>query len=158
MNRLSDKEWSRLRKSIFTSVEKSTEGHYFYRQVYDELVDLSRVGNEDRVHQLAIELLRRFSNRPALIWQFEQLLSTEDKAEYEAWKKQAKPKTSICSQCGSTKILPIVYGMPDYSLFRQEEQGRVILGGCEVYDDAPKYQCAKCGKEYTKKPLPQTVS
>lgn len=53
-----------------------------------------------------------------------------------------------CPDCG-IKLLRIVYGMPDFSLMEDSEQGKVILGGCCVSFNDPTWGCANCGWEYT---------
>ena len=55
-----------------------------------------------------------------------------------------------CPKCKSSKVIKIVYGMPDYSLQEDEEKGKVVLGGCVIHEDAPKYHCKKCQYEWDK--------
>lgn len=54
-----------------------------------------------------------------------------------------------CPKCGES-LIEIVYGMPGIELFEAEERGEVILGGCCVSDDDPKYRCKKCDIDYSR--------
>lgn len=54
-------------------------------------------------------------------------------------------KKRICPKCKSSKVVPIVYGLPDSELGRQEREGEVELGGCIVSEDDPKWSCKDCG-------------
>ena len=50
-----------------------------------------------------------------------------------------------CARCGSTDVIPIVYGMPDFDLVEASERGEVILGGCIVTIGAdPPARCRRC--------------
>jgi hypothetical protein len=59
-----------------------------------------------------------------------------------------QPET--CIHCGSTRIAEILYGLPAFSDELQERlnQGSVVLGGCMVSEDNPKWACADCGARY----------
>ena len=75
-----------------------------------------------------------------------------------------KGRPSKCPQCGSPRIARIVYGLPDFSsgeLKKAVEEGRIVLGGCIVGPDSPRWECKGCGARmgtrYTKPgpgPLP----
>jgi len=53
-------------------------------------------------------------------------------------------KNSKCPKCGSTNIVPIVYGMPSYELLEKEGMSEVLLGGCIVNDFSPSWHCKDC--------------
>lgn len=53
-----------------------------------------------------------------------------------------------CPECGSTEVIPIVYGMPDWDLHLASERGEVAIGGCIVIGDDPTHQCRACGHEF----------
>jgi len=53
-----------------------------------------------------------------------------------------------CPYCGSSPVIPIVYGYPSFQLFQQAEEGKVKLGGCEVREDNPKKFCASCERTF----------
>lgn len=59
-----------------------------------------------------------------------------------------KRKPKICSHCGSRRIANIRYGYPDFSdeERRLVDEGKIVLGGCVVTGDGPKWQCVDCGK------------
>lgn len=50
-----------------------------------------------------------------------------------------------CPRCGSTALVPVIYGYPDPQLFEREERGEVLLGGCVIQPDAPAVVCRRCG-------------
>lgn len=55
-----------------------------------------------------------------------------------------------CPSCGSKNVVKIVYGMPSYELYEEAEQGKVVLGGCCIMEDAPQYFCKDCNYEWNK--------
>jgi transposase-like protein len=57
----------------------------------------------------------------------------------------SKRKTPKCPSCGSSKVVPIVYGLPDADLGEASEKGEVELGGCVITVDDPKWRCKTCG-------------
>lgn len=60
---------------------------------------------------------------------------------YESVKK---PKR--CPKCGSVQIASVLYGLPAFSQKLEEDMktGRIVLGGCCITDDDPKWQCIDC--------------
>jgi hypothetical protein len=59
---------------------------------------------------------------------------------------ESKRKPKKCPACSSHRIANILYGMPEYStkLEKDLNSGRIILGGCCITNDDPKWQCADC--------------
>jgi predicted Zn-ribbon and HTH transcriptional regulator len=53
-----------------------------------------------------------------------------------------------CPQCHSEDLVRIVYGMPSEEMVEESVAGRVALGGCLVWPDAPDYTCQNCGYEW----------
>ena len=53
-----------------------------------------------------------------------------------------------CPKCGD-QLVEIVYGMPGPELFEASERGEVILGGCCITGDDPKYHFNKCKLDYS---------
>ena len=51
-----------------------------------------------------------------------------------------------CPRCGSHAIARILYGMPADSeeLERDLDAGRIVLGGCMVWDGRPDHACTAC--------------
>ena len=52
-----------------------------------------------------------------------------------------------CPESGS-KMLEIVYGIPDSETGKKAMKGELFLGGCMVGDDNPKYHCNNCKRSY----------
>ena len=52
-----------------------------------------------------------------------------------------------CPNCGS-KLLEIVYGMPDSEIGEKAMNGELFLGGCLIGEDNPKYHCNTCERSY----------
>lgn len=65
--------------------------------------------------------------------------------------KATAPSALKCSECGSDTVLRIVYGLVTMD-YLEANKDRVILGGCEFSEDAPRYECSDCGKQYRHKP------
>lgn len=61
-----------------------------------------------------------------------------------------KPEPNACPSCGSTDVAKYLYGYValDDELEQQLEEGKIILGGCAISDDAPEYCCNVCGNEW----------
>ncbi len=57
-----------------------------------------------------------------------------------------------CPTCGFKPMGDILYGMPAWSEEFQKEvdSGRLIVGGCCVTDDDPKWECKSCGQQIYK--------
>ncbi len=55
-----------------------------------------------------------------------------------------------CPRCRSRDVLPIVYGLPGFELALEEQQGKVVLGGCCVAADGtdPRWACRACGNRW----------
>lgn len=58
---------------------------------------------------------------------------------------------SRCPSCGaSSRVAEILYGLPafDEELNRNLQAGRIVLGGCGVSDNMPRWRCGKCEHEW----------
>jgi len=55
-----------------------------------------------------------------------------------------------CPKCGSDSIAEILYGLPAYDeqMERDLEAGKIVLGGCCIFDDSPRWHCNKCEHEW----------
>ena len=60
-----------------------------------------------------------------------------------------KKRVRICPQCGSDKVVPVIYGMPTSELDDDEKAGKVRLGGCCVSLDSPDLACNNCGLKWS---------
>ena len=60
-----------------------------------------------------------------------------------------------CPFCGSTRLAPIIFGLPDYTeeLVRRVENEEVYLGGCLIMDGYPQYHCFACRQNVGKRPV-----
>ncbi len=60
-----------------------------------------------------------------------------------------------CPRCGSKNTAKILYGLPSLSdkLIKQLEDKEVVLGGCAVSLDNPKYHCNSCNKDFGTSPV-----
>ncbi len=59
----------------------------------------------------------------------------------------SKRKPRKCPACGSSKVARILNGMPALrpELEKDLEDGKIVLGGCELSPDNPTWTCVKCG-------------
>lgn len=61
-----------------------------------------------------------------------------------------KPIKITCPYCGSKHIGEYLYGLPIFSasLEKKVNEGKIILGGCIITEDSPKYWCHDCEKNF----------
>ena len=60
-------------------------------------------------------------------------------------KRKKRVNAPKCEKCGATTI-PIVYGYPSGSMFRDAARGKIALGGCVIFGNDPRWKCsADCG-------------
>ena len=59
---------------------------------------------------------------------------------------EAKIKPKKCPKCDSNRIARIQYGLPIDSekLWKDINEGRIVLGGCVIHGDDPSWQCMEC--------------
>lgn len=55
-----------------------------------------------------------------------------------------------CPKCLSKTIVPIMYGLPTEKAFLESQQGKLVLGGCCISDESPKWHCKACEHEFGK--------
>ena len=62
-------------------------------------------------------------------------------------------KPRRCPVCNEKTVASILYGEPAFSpkLAADLEEKRIVLGGCIVTDDDPKWQCTACDAPFFKK-------
>ena len=53
-----------------------------------------------------------------------------------------------CPKCGKQNSIPIRDGFPSSDMFKEEQAGKVKLGGCEVTGNDPSRHCKDCGNEW----------
>ena len=63
-----------------------------------------------------------------------------------------KNKSVICPICGSSNVGEYLFGYPAYSYELEEKvnNGEIILGGCCIAEDSPKYHCNECEEDFGK--------
>ena len=69
------------------------------------------------------------------------------------YRSETKPRK--CPKCGTNRIASYLYGMPDMNekMERNIDAGRVVIGGCCIGDDDPRWQCVECGANIYSEPL-----
>lgn len=49
-------------------------------------------------------------------------------------------------------MLPIVFGLPSFTMFEAAERGEFVLGGCVVELASPTHRCSACGEDVILEP------
>ncbi len=57
---------------------------------------------------------------------------------------------SVCPRCHSTRIIPILYGLPSSQASACAEQGDFLLGGQVIEADSPWWACQFCYNRFQK--------
>jgi hypothetical protein len=67
-------------------------------------------------------------------------------------------KPTLCPSCGGPRVAAILYGLPmfDDELNRSLDEGRVVLGGCSVFEDSATWRCLECGHQWGVVDLPES--
>lgn len=141
-----------MRAELFEAAEAGG-GHYFYRQIRERLEDLMLDVNTKQINELTLEIMKTYSNRPALIAELEQILGKKQKVEFAEWQKThpVKRQKVKCPNCGHNSVVRIVYGMPgDESTFLAADQKKIIIGGCMPTDN--RYGCTNCDARFQHRP------
>ena len=55
-------------------------------------------------------------------------------------------KPRKCPRCKSARVVPIVYGYPNYEAHLEELAGKIVLGGCCRNESGidPRWECLDC--------------
>jgi len=61
--------------------------------------------------------------------------------------KKTKRKPA-CPQCGSHKVVPVVYGLLNPELEKTLKKGRAILGDRHEWEGMSEWHCSECGCEW----------
>ena len=65
-----------------------------------------------------------------------------------------KRKGQKCPECGSTAVIPWVFGLPcpgtEDKLLSAEARGELMVGGCVMGPDSPKWHCNECRHDWGK--------
>ena len=57
-------------------------------------------------------------------------------------------KQRVCPQCKESRVVEIIYGMPDETTVAQFENDEVALGGCMREISDPDWKCLSCGRTW----------
>jgi DNA-directed RNA polymerase subunit RPC12/RpoP len=60
-------------------------------------------------------------------------------------------KPNKCPNCGSPKVVKIIYGEPSYKDSLEAEAGKVILGECIINGNDPSWACIDCNAKIFKR-------
>ena len=61
-----------------------------------------------------------------------------------------KKPTSSCPECGSSKILPIVHGIPTAAQAKAIRQGNATLADREEWEGVSEWYCKTCGCDWSR--------
>lgn len=60
-----------------------------------------------------------------------------------------------CPTCGRDTLRPIIYGLVvDGELREKADRGEVVLGGCQVGEESPDWECSRCAERFRDRDLP----
>lgn len=124
--------------SIFSTFLSSECGHY--------LITAFR-----RVHPTAT--ITKVKMLDLVLWQTRPDHSNRTDRRGVVAQRPIRPhwRPSRCPACGaSARIAEIQYGLPafDEELDRNLQVGSIVLGGCCVSDNMPRWRCGTCGHEW----------
>ena len=57
---------------------------------------------------------------------------------------KSKKRIRLCPNCNSASVVPIMYGLPGAEAGKLQEEGKLKLGGCIVWDENPGWYCNDC--------------
>jgi hypothetical protein len=88
---------------------------------------------------------------PLLLWHAshkpagsQTIISGLSKGKQEAIMSNITTSLSLCPRCHSTRIIPILYGLPTPEAYAQVERGDFLLGGQIIEADSPWWACQFC--------------
>ncbi len=53
-----------------------------------------------------------------------------------------------CPYCGSVRVIPIAYGLPSAEGMARARRGEIVLGGCCLSRESPRWACRKCERQF----------
>ena len=61
-----------------------------------------------------------------------------------------------CPECGGAQVASILYGLPDFDekLEQGLDSGRIVLGGCTIWNGMPEWHCVGCKHRWGRIELP----
>jgi hypothetical protein len=64
-------------------------------------------------------------------------------------KARAK-KTPLCPECGSTRTVPVIHGVPSRKQAKQIEAGHAVLADREEWEGMTEWYCKACGCDWSR--------
>lgn len=79
----------------------------------------------------------------------ERVAQRRERDEGRLPKPRSKRRPRKCPDCGSSRVVKILYGLqPDTEkIWDDLKAGRVVLGGCCISGDDPRWECLDCGEQ-----------
>ncbi|THB62857.1 MAG: hypothetical protein D6E12_18355 [Desulfovibrio sp.] len=65
-------------------------------------------------------------------------------------KQYRPPMPQPCPFCGKATGLEVHYGQPNQEGVELAKEGKILLGGCPIGPQSPKWQCTACGNTWGK--------
>jgi hypothetical protein len=59
-----------------------------------------------------------------------------------------RPPAPTCAACGSSDVIPILYGLPVPEVYEESERGEIELGGCCIGPGDPAWRCRACDEAF----------
>jgi hypothetical protein len=50
----------------------------------------------------------------------------------------------VCPKCGSSEVVPFVYGYPLEETFKEQDEGKIAFGGDVIDSTSPAWCCKTC--------------
>jgi hypothetical protein len=50
----------------------------------------------------------------------------------------------LCPKCQSENVLDIMYGYPSNEAIKKRDRGEIVLGGCCIDRNNPRWACDRC--------------
>jgi hypothetical protein len=69
-------------------------------------------------------------------------------------KSLASRRRRSCPECGSQKVVQIVYGAPSAAVMAKLRAREVVLGGCQPGTRGPQWHCRDCRAEWPQATAP----
>jgi len=62
--------------------------------------------------------------------------------------KRVRRPDVTCPYCGAKDQKEIMYGLPTHEAFVDAEEGKIVLGGCVISNESPRWHCPNCGRDH----------
>jgi len=86
---------------------------------------------------------------PEKVKNFENYMQDDNDSELKPSAVKMPQKTP-CPICKGSEVAEIIYGLQTLTpkLQKAVDRKKIILGGCMIYNGAPRWYCLKCKKDY----------